>query len=299
MTQVRYLRMNYKLKFIFKPFLVAYSGFLAGYTFLNKILFAEPAFYPVPEAALTFWLPLCLSAVIYFLFVYPRLQILRLNGSAGSLVHLYNVVLLLVFFVPCLLAQLYIAKAGARMTRLASVTEIKERRNSRYYQLDNYFADKRTPGVYMSDGGGLMTISPQKYEIFVAVPLFNKEQDAARRTPEAWLGLSYQQDVSHDLNQQEKKRLLGKFLKNSYKLFRKSDLANFSYFDRLPNSRTRDNYIYAIKNNRRYKSADLILTPSYQAFEQRNGQELVWLIWSMILGVLLVLLMVILPDVSV
>lgn len=116
--------------------------------------------------------------------------------------------------------------------------------------------------------------------------------------PKAWLSISYHKQISNRLSDEEKKEEYHAFYRETLEEFRKKNLRSFTYLIRVGNNKKRDGYVEALKKvifrNRAEDPA--ILEGVYEPFENRNGNKLLWVFLSFIIGSVIWLMMLLLAP---
>ena len=135
-------------------------------------------------------------------------------------------------------------------------------------------------------------------QIYVAMPIFENEEDALNNEPLAWLGIKYRKQISNRLEQNEKEAEYQKFANESQKDFDNKNFSEFVYFDRIGSSDDRDGYIEAIKQNSIYKPNEIIFVGINEPFEVRNGKKLEWIFGSFFIGLLVWLIALFIPKID-
>lgn len=133
-------------------------------------------------------------------------------------------------------------------------------------------------------------------KIYATLPIFESQEDATKGIPHIWLGIKYAKTISNRFDPSEKEYASRKFLKESEEDFLQKDVSVFQYLERLGNSNDKENYITAITNRFAYDTDQTILIGINEPFEARNGNQLYWLIGSIIVGSIVLLLLILIPK---
>ncbi|HVV56520.1 MAG TPA: rhomboid family intramembrane serine protease [Mucilaginibacter sp.] len=114
------------------------------------------------------------------------------------------------------------------------------------------------------------------------------QEDNAKYTPFAWIGVKYQKTVSSRLSSDEKQQRYQQFATQSQAAFDSADLNKFIYLDRISYSSDFKGYISAVKKDPFYSSLNtsppIIFTTVNEPFEARNGHKLLWVFGAMGIG---------------
>ena len=284
-----------KLRLIFKPFLIIAIGFILTYTFLHWLLFIK-AGIPLKEDIVKFWLPFGLPWIPVLIWLRPRIKLLRFKNDKTHFFYQFSACLII--FIPTLIAQEYIVTATGKLTELNSITELNHSKPTKYYTLKSYFIDKEKPGVYLASDVGGKNNESFNMHLYVAMPIFEKEEDASTGEPLAWFGVKYYKSISNRLKISEKEAEYQKFVNESQKDFDNKNISEFIYLDRIGNSDDRDGYIEAAKQNPGYKPNETIFIGVNEPFAMRNGNDLELIFGCLFIGSLVWLIALLIPEID-
>jgi rhomboid protease GluP len=104
--------------------------------------------------------------------------------------------------------------------------------------------------------------------------------------PKAWLCMRYNKQISNRLSDEEKKEEYHKFYRTSLEDFNENNLRSFSYLSRVGNNKRRDGYADAIKKVvfMHAVAEPAILEGIYEPYEYRNGEKLLWVFLTFLIG---------------
>jgi rhomboid protease GluP len=181
---------------------------------------------------------------------------------------------------------------------LNSINEINGVGQTKFYALKNYYIDKKAIGFHTAfDVSGKHNESLNMH-IYIALPIFEKEEDTAKSECLAWLGVEYKETISNRLESDEKEKLYQEFAAKSQNDFSRKRVSKFVYLDRIGNSDEREGWIEATKNNEFLKGSKTILVPVTEPFEARNGNKLAWIFGSSLIGLSAWLIMLLIPKID-
>ncbi|MFV0164346.1 rhomboid family intramembrane serine protease [Empedobacter falsenii] len=290
--------MKDKLNIIFKPFVLTLIGLTVGYTLIHWILFIELNLFSLKEIITNFGIPIVLTGLAAWFFLRPKFKLLNLEAKRGNWRDFYSFIAWIALTIPLIIAQEYIVTATGKLTELNSIKEINNSAPTKYYALKTHYIDKRTIGVHSAfDVSGKHNESFNMH-IYVAMPIFESENDTSTNEPLGWLGVEYNKTISNRLEQNEKEAKYQEFANESQKDFDNKNVSKFVYLDRIGNSDDRDGYIEAIKQNSVYKPNETILVGVNEPFEARNGKKLQWIFGSALIGSLVWLVMLLIPKID-
>lgn len=132
---------------------------------------------------------------------------------------------------------------------------------------------------------GALAVVTRSYKFKNPLPITKIE-------PAAWLVFKYRESISNNLPFVEKKARLMQFAKHCDTMFRNVQLTNFVYLARLPNNKNDISaYDKAINShNDVVEGEQIMLSPVYESFENRNGNRLALIIGIFTIGSALFLL---------
>ncbi len=289
--------MKDKIRFIFIPFLIVLFSLIIGYTFLNWLIFIELELLSLKKFITNWVLPILLVGLLVVFFLRSRLKILKFKKK--DRLDFYTFVLWILLTVPLIISQEYIETATGKLTKLNSINEIKKTKLTKFYTLKNYYIDKKHFASYARVKTSGKHRQYYDMDIYIAMPIFENENEALRKKALAYLALNYHKQISNRLKQKEKDTQFRTFAQECEKDFDNKDVSNFIYLDRIGNTEKRDGYINALKEKNLYNSNTIILVAKNKAFESRNGKKLEWLFVSILIGCLILLLLIYFPDTSV
>jgi hypothetical protein len=111
--------------------------------------------------------------------------------------------------------------------------------------------------------------------------------------PKAWLCVSYHNQISNRLSEDEEMSKREIFYKESMNDFSSKDLNSFIYLERMGNNNNRDKYKAAINNSTLINLPEpVILEPKFTPFDQRNGNKLAWTFGALAIGSFVFLMIV-------
>ncbi len=290
--------MKDKINLLFKPFALTFIGLISGYSFLNWLLCIKLEVVPLKEIVINFGIPITLTGITSWILLRPRFKILNLEIKNGDLRDFYSVMVWLLLSIPLLIAQDYVASATGKLTELNSINNINNSPLTKYYKLQRYYINKKFSGVHSAFDASGKHNETFNMHIYVALPIFEKASDTNAIQPLAWLGIEYRKSISNRLKPNEKEQEYLTFANECQKNFDTKNVSDFVYLDRIRHSDEREGFIEAIKNNRVYTPNQLVLTPVNKPFEVRNGNGLLWIWGSSLVGSIVWLIMILIPNID-
>ncbi|MBK3519617.1 rhomboid family intramembrane serine protease [Carboxylicivirga marina] len=289
--------MKDKLQIIYKPAILTLIVLVIGYTSLHWLIFIELELFSLKKMILDFGIPITLAGLVAWIYIRPKLKILDLEISTGSMIDFCTMLVWMGITAPMIIAQNYIQTSTGKLTELTSINEINNYEETKYYTLDHYYIDKSNIGVY-HDYEVVTTKSSSKLHmmLYVAMPIYESEDNVNLKSPIGWLGHEYRETISNRLSSEQKETKNKEFTEESQTDFNDREFSKFNYFDRLGNSKEFDGFSNAIKANKRFKRTDVILVGENEPFSERNGNRLFWIFGSSLISCVVWLIMILIPS---
>lgn len=136
-----------KLRLIYVPFLVMAIGVIAGYSFLNWLVFIKFHILSLNESVVNLWVPLLIAWIPGLLWMQRRIKLLRLKRQKGDLPFLYLLVACFAIGISTVVAQSYLQTASGKLTALPDINSIEKQPATKYYTLKWFYVDKVHSGA--------------------------------------------------------------------------------------------------------------------------------------------------------
>lgn len=292
MDDIRVALVFKKLQLIYVPFLLLSLLFVSGYSLLHWLLLIKLQLVSIDESLVNFWLPMLLPWPLLFFYLRPRLKLCHFTKSNSRFIYLLIASLLLA--VPTIVAQEYLNSATGKLTQLDSINELLLQPQTKYYQLKQFYIDKKHIGVQRNIEPVGKGNSELQMSLYVAMPIFSSRSESWQEGAKAiaWYGKHYQQTISNKLEKHEKESLYQEFIHQSQQEFNGFNPDDFVYLDRIgPSSRYTQLLTAAQKSTVYHDAYQTILMPVNQPFEARNGHKLAWMLGWLSFGAILWLVM--------
>jgi hypothetical protein len=132
-----------KLKLIFLPFIFIAVGTIGLYTFLNWLVLIKLDAFKINDIIINLFIPMVLPWIPLLIWLRPRIKLLKLKKGykkdpvAGIL--FLNWVSI---GFPLVIAQLYIATATGKLTRLDYMSQVNNLPATKYYTVEHFYSNK-------------------------------------------------------------------------------------------------------------------------------------------------------------
>ncbi|WP_212002501.1 rhomboid family intramembrane serine protease [Chitinophaga sp. HK235] len=264
----------YRIKTFFLPFLWILLLFITGYSFLNWLLFTHYAVFPVREEILDVGLPVVLSLVPAWVWMWPRIKMFSLREKADGL---YYFVVILGVVIPSVITQSYIRKLNEGLVKLNTISEITQY-HADAYQVNKLYIDKRRASSWSYATIEGKNSTAYVYHIYIAAPLLNDVRDTVSTQCAAWYGVRYRATISNRLSEEEKDRQCRQYALLCEQQFQAADLKDFVYLERLGNTNQRPLFLQAAARNLWFQAPEnIVLMPVKESFGIRADGFLPWI----------------------
>ncbi|GAB2702411.1 hypothetical protein GCM10027037_29950 [Mucilaginibacter koreensis] len=165
-----------KLKLIYLPYLLIAIGFISVYSFLNWLLVIQTGWLALKETWINFGLPFGLPAIPIWIWLRPRIKLLRLKRKNGKdLVDFYFFIAWITVSAPTVIAQEYLLTATGKLTELTTPSTLNSHSLTKYYTLKQYYIDKKHIGVYNKAEVSGKHNEHIDFNIYVACPILDHQ----------------------------------------------------------------------------------------------------------------------------
>lgn len=141
------------------------------FTFLDWWLVIRLNTIPLPEEVIHYAAPIVLVWIPLLIWLRPRVRLFKFTGKQNASGPLFLAAIAIA--VPTMFLQNYLETATGKLTSLIRISQIGSITPTKYYQVQQYFAQKELAQTYRnttrSSKGSTMT-----YYLYVAVPLLDK-----------------------------------------------------------------------------------------------------------------------------
>ncbi|HEY4287803.1 MAG TPA: rhomboid family intramembrane serine protease [Puia sp.] len=286
-----------RLKLIYLPFLALALIIIGGYTLLHWLLFIKLHIFSLNEEIINLWIPIFLPFIPVYLWLRPRISLLKLKTKKSDLPGLYIFIAAFAIATPTLIAQHWVQTASGKLTLLDNIDHITDYEATKYYTLAKFYVDRSHPGTrsrFVVSGKHNESFN---MKLYIVLPILSSPADTANSNCKAWYGIKYDRTISNRLTQQDKQQLYSEFVDFCQKTFDTIDLSRFIYLNREGSTDDYKGYKEAIKNNTGFDhNMTNVLVPVNAPFESRNGNKFPWIFASFAIGAVVWLIMILIPK---
>ncbi|WP_343530895.1 rhomboid family intramembrane serine protease [Pedobacter sp.] len=285
-----------KLNIVFKPFIFTLIGLIVGYTLVHWLVFIKLDLFSIKDIITNFAIPAVLTALAILFFLRPNFKALNLDTKRGNWRDFYSFIAWIALTIPLIIAQEYVVTATGKLTALNSINEIGNSAPTKYYSLKKHYINKKAIATHSEFDVSGRNSDSFNMHIYIAMPIFENENDTLTKAPLAWLGVAYHKSISNRLEGPEKELKFKAFAEASQVDFNHKDVSEFVYLDRIGSSDAKEGYVEAIRKEPNYKANETILVGINEPFSARNGKKLQWVFISSLIGSMVWLLMSLIPK---
>jgi len=288
-----------KIRLIYWPFLAMTISFIVLYTFLHWLFIIKLNIFPIREDVLNYWLIVCLPWIPAFIWLRPRIKLLKLTCGNDNLPFIYLFAAIAAMAIPTIIAQEYIQKASGELTNLKSINDIDKSAPTKYYTLNNYHIDKSNIQVQTVFEETGRTGENLNMHFYVVLPILSSEADTANPSCLAWLGFEYYKQISNRLDDFEKDEKFKKFADECQKEFDSKNFNQFVYLDRVGNNKDGNAFKEAIlKSAKCNPNNTSVFLAVNEPFENRLGNKFAWIFGAFGISGGIWLIMILIPKID-
>ena len=287
---------NTKLIVVFVPSILLALSFILCYLLLYLALYIWLKIVPLKEEILQLWIPMIFGGIAVYIFIRPRVHLLKLDKDNGRVRTLYYLVATALLAVPIIIGTIFLDTSTGKLTELNDITEINQKPSTKYYTVNNHKVYEAGAGIESAIRMSGKHNNTTNFDIYISVPLI-KTWDDTLNSPAAFLSYHYHESYSHRLSAAERKDRWAEFWTMS--LYQFHNLSkHFIYLDRMPNNDKRDYFFTAARRSSlySYQSPILILKPIDDDFKNRNGNKLFHAVLSFSIAAFVWFVMIIIPG---
>jgi rhomboid protease GluP len=275
------LHVKEKFRLIFVPFLIILCSYVVLNTFLYWLFIIHGKFHVNVALKVCLWIGLPWIPV--WIWLRPRLKLLKFKKDNGSVAA--QLLAVIAIIAPSIIAEQYIETATGRLTALGHIYQLKNIPETKYYSVKDYHIDKRNIGVYRTARVSGKRRRDYYMMLYITMPILDDPSDTFRRAYPFWLGKMYSKRISNRKSKETKDAAYRQFVEESRKEFEATDFNAFTYLEVVGNTDHLQAFRQATLRSRfaRY-SNPVIFTAVNKPYSKRNGNKLVWIFGSAVLG---------------
>jgi rhomboid protease GluP len=288
-----------KIRHIMPLFFYVTIGTIVGLA-LTRYLFAlQFEILDFKKEVWEIWIPLALPWIPITIWLRPKFRILVFKNYTDNRQFIFQLLAWGAIAGSSVISQMYLTTATGKLQEIADIIEVDKKEQARYYRINSFqtlpnygamYADFRSSGKHN-----------QYFDmrLYFVCPIVKDSLSQHPHEFKYWYGVSFKRQISNRLSGEEKEKEYDAFHSECIAKMNDYPFHNLTYFESLPNTDDRDNYLKAVANRTKQENAGVaILEPKHEPFENRNGNKLAWIFGSYFICLTIFLLMLLWPHVS-
>ena len=199
-------------------------GLVAIYSALDWLLVERTGWLALDRDVIRFWLPSIFALALVFLFVSPRIALLK-EGRRGAAKTLYWMIAVAIIGVPTVIAQFYVHAATGTLMRIPTGAEAANHAGQAYFRADSLCLDRTHIAVQPVIAVAGRHNEDLDVDVYIAVPLCEGG--------DVYIGLDYSHRIDNRLPSNEKEAQYRAFLKECDRKLAAENPSHFAYLERL------------------------------------------------------------------
>lgn len=221
------------------------------------------------------WIPMFFPFVFIFLFLRPKLALLKFENSNGRF--FFQFLAGVAIALPGIFIQHLYTTAAHDLVKLSAVEKYESSERSRYYLIDDFQIRGNEVGTHVDVRAAGDKNQDLQFQMYTTVP-FVGLSTTGNDQQKYWLAIVQSERISNRISQAEKERLYKKFIKDSWTELEEYDFEGIAYFEQLGKSSDREFFVKAITSSLKSEPGEgvVMMAPKFDKFEERNGEKLYW-----------------------
>ncbi len=280
-----------KLKHILPTFFSITFGSIVSLALVRWLFALHFSIIDIKEDFWTLWIPLILPWLPITLWLRQRFRILNLQDNPKGTIG-FQIISCAILTATLCISQNYLTTATGKLETLSNIKEIENIEKVRYYKLSNFSLARHYAGVHTHFNASGKYNQNLNFNVYFVLPIVTSNTDPITQIPKYWYGIKYRQQISNKISHKEKEKKYKIFYQDCITKMNNFNFHSVNYFERVPTSNDRQKYLKAIKARTKQTVNDkfIILEPNHEKYENRNGNKLIWLFGSFIIGLSVLLI---------
>jgi rhomboid protease GluP len=286
-----------KLKHIIPTYLLLMFVIVFGLLTIRWAAIVGVDYFEIKNEVWEYWVPISISIISVLIWLRPRFRVLEFGKNGNNWRFFLSSIAVLSISMCSAISLNFLPKVSADIVEYESPGHIESLNKSRYIRVKDFeviedyvgfFSDVRTSGKHNKH---------LAFDFYFVFPLIEVGSGYPEKSTH-WYGVKYHTSISNKLSLKEKENKYKIFYKECRNEIDKIDFNSVNYFENIPASFDKDNYIKAlssIANNVKNKKF-YILEARNEQFKHRVGNQFEWIIAFFIIGLVIILYTLIWPD---
>ncbi|MES2764894.1 MAG: hypothetical protein V4642_03440 [Bacteroidota bacterium] len=258
-------------RLVFIPFLIISILFPVIYSLLHWLLLTNYEIFEF-DILVDYFLPILLALGLYVVFINSRIDLLdhtitdNVHYDGGKFLF---IIAAIGITVPTIILQKTVHEIAGKITELGAISEIKQHRPTKYYNLKSYFIEKNYPGIYTNEWNYKLNTN---FDVYIVAPILNSAQDTNLPKYDAWIGKIYRFDIDKNENSKVKEQAFESFTNKSIESFKNSTFTGFNHLERMRQDVSA--YQLAAYQTDKADTEPIIFEAKFEPFEARAEGDL-------------------------
>ena len=286
-----------KNKHILYPILKTYFSTVLTYTIFNWLFVVKYNIFDFYKNTNEVGLPIVFSLIVSVLLIRPRFKVLNLQRKTESWMNFYIFVSCAILVSTLLFSQRLMKTTTGQLTHLKQINDINKFPLTKYYKIDNFFISRDLKEITLDFNVSGKRSTQYNMNIYYVLPIFTEPQDSSNKIIYSWLGIFYKKTISNSLSEYQKQKEFGDFGLECEEDFEKLNFNKIIYFENYESSNEKD-FFKRATNYSKFNNNKIILIPKYESYLNKNGDNLKWLILSILIGLVTFNFMIKIKDIQ-
>lgn len=269
-----------------------------GLALVRYFLTIRFAIIDIKEEAWEFWIPFILPWIPILIWLRPRFRVLTFKSNTYRSRHFFQAICWGTIWAMLAISQSYLVTSTGKLQILSDIVDIEKVEQARYYKLSNFSIDTNANNYQINVLKGGKSNEYLNFIMYLTTPIYDRKPDSNYTTPKYWYVIKYQEQISNRLIDSEKVKKYDEFYTFAKHKIKNHNFYSISYFERVPNSQDRDNYLKVIqrKVDQKVDNTFILLTPLQERFEDINENKFIWIFGAFGIGFAILLFSLIWPG---
>lgn len=289
-----YLR---KVTYIYPLFAAMAIATTVALALLRWLLTIRWQVVDINEDVWNFWMPIMLPWLPILLWLNRRTKVLvtKKDPDLGRSVDNFIAWVAMAFMLTN--SQQYLTTSTAKIKHLTYVYDIDHGEAVRYYTLKHFAVAKDFGGVHVDSRVSGKHNEDLNITAYFVIPILRDTTEQIVRQPRYWYGVRLSATINNHMSENKKERQFHRLFDMWTRQMEHYDYYALDHFERTPTSTDKQLFITAIPGafDQGTEADYVILQPVRTSYEERNGNTLLWVFLSFLIGSVVMLVNLIFP----
>lgn len=272
-----------KLYFIFLPLLLCSAAMVVLYTFFHWLLLIKLNLFQIKDFYIEFLFPVAIAILIGSFYLRKRIKLF----SNERWHDFYTFVCIATLVVPTLIAQNYLIKQQGKLIVMDTPDKIDAQQQARYYSIEEAIIPRLLAGAYITRTNADRNGHKIRITVYLVTPLLAREEILNKSKHNNWIAVTFKKTFSNVIfdNKDIQQKEINEFVNKSIEKFYEYPF-NTQYLINLRNDNNWNYYLTAAKKSTHFTGTDnlVILEETNGDYENRMGNQFIWIFYSWLIG---------------